>query len=231
MFFTIFILLLFTSPAYAVLAIDSSGAMNETHFRCLGTQGFNFFLGHLLHSYTGLPDMTGILNLIYATNAGWGVQGYITPCVGYAIGCRAASDQMNNVVDVLNQNGFDYKNFVIWIDVENSDPKNLWHTDPAINQQFLTELVSTATQRDHIVGIYTNAKSWSQIMGPTYAGFYNYLLWNINWNGAKDTSTGFVPFGGWTINSVSIHQYAGAVTTNACYQCSTCQLNYDFAIA
>ena len=22
-------------------------------------------------------------------------------------------------------------------------------------------------------------------MGPTYAGFYNHLLWNINWNGAQ----------------------------------------------
>lgn len=89
---------------------------------------------------------------------------------------------------------------MIWLDVEILN----WFQNKNTNRAFFEGLVS-ALERYFPIGVYTNERNWSNIMGSDYSGGSTFPLWYARYD-LQPNFYDFKPFGGW--GNPTMKQYA-----------------------
>lgn len=185
---------------------------------------YNWFISRL---YTSAgQDNIGVQNLINyisATGNNANIQPtvYISPCVTGS--CQSPQNQIISVYKTLNSINSSALNTgtipMVYVDIN----KLTWSSNVTFNQNFLRQMVYQSTSRNSTttIGIYTNQQDWEAVFGQGWNEFSSLPLW---WNSRGDMSlNGFLPFGGWTVYSVTLRQYG--INYSAC---GTNFLNVNF---
>jgi hypothetical protein len=111
----------------------------------------------------------------------------------------------------------------LYLDIEDESTAFYFDPDPAVNQQFVAELVAAAAELGVPLGFYTTSSYWDRIMGGTEEySEPRFPLWYPRWDGAADMDF-FVPFGGW--GGVQTKQTGGDVGL-----CGVQQVDLDFML-
>uniref|UniRef100_A0A914DQB0 Uncharacterized protein n=1 Tax=Acrobeloides nanus TaxID=290746 RepID=A0A914DQB0_9BILA len=203
--------------------------MTASQLNCLSQQGFDLLSVNVFNTINETANIVGIQNYGLAAKASWYFEAYMYPCV--SVNCSSAWDQINTVLDAMFNAGI--CEAIFYIGVDNSDANNKWPKNTKTNQEFLEKLIEGLQIWGYNdIGIYTSQNNWDQIFGSNYnlnnSNLDPVLLWNVAWNGVQDLTSGFTPFGGFTQETLTRHQYAGNVKSNQCYTCGACYLDYNY---
>ena len=178
------------------------GAVSQSSFSCLKSNGYNFAIfqaqiGSTISSYAPSDYKN-------AKNAGIQyIDFYIFPTTA-----KDPRAQVRDTINYLQGQGVLSGNMV-WLDIESHD---LFYSSCSDNQWYIGEMLSEMSNilGKNRVGVYTNWTQWNDITCG-WTGASSYQLWYPhydNWASFGD----FKNFGGWT--SPNIKQFTG--TTNIC---------------
>lgn len=234
-FFVLVIFLVGLTAIAGEAGVDLSVATDADTWACLvGKYNVNYAIIRAFRN-KGLVDENSANTLVNAHNAGLKDLGvYMFPCIStstYAksnnLECESASMQVMRVVEYLTDNQIEIDRTLpdgksvsrglrgtrtsafsinrIWIDIEDEAPAKYYDANPAVNQAFIAEMVSTLESLQIPVGIYSTKTYWQNIMGNVN-GYGKYPLWYPRYDGI-DTFDFFAPFA--DFQSVQIKQTAG----------------------
>uniref|UniRef100_A0A914E9N0 Glycoside hydrolase family 25 protein n=1 Tax=Acrobeloides nanus TaxID=290746 RepID=A0A914E9N0_9BILA len=198
-FFIFAFLTSLVSSALAGLAIDIGGGQDVTsqQFACLHDQGAQIAITQLYNSSGSLVEK-GVTNILNAYTGAFfdGFNVYITPCLANcADKSTSGVAQVEAVINRLNQ---EFQDVFIWIQIDKSSG---WSSNQQTNQQSIMAILNAVNSTNGAVGIIANYNTWTTYFGSSFTSastIAQYLLW-VNWNGKQDLTTGWVPFGGWTV--------------------------------
>eukprot|EP01039_Chlorochromonas_danica_P000603 gene603-652_t len=108
-----------------------------------------------------------------------------------------------------------------WLDIEDEVPSKYYDSNPLVNQNFISSIISELTMRKIPVGIYTTKTYWQNIMDNVMGYGSQYPLWYPRYDNV-DSMEFFQPFADWT--SCAIKQTAGDVGF-----CGISQVDSDYA--
>lgn len=220
--------LLVTYAAASRFGVDLSVASTTENWKCLMTDHNTSFGIVRAYRSVGAIDENSANSLKNAYDAGLtDLHAYIFPCVSSSsysvknnIKCELPSEQLKRTVQYLEDNNINVVGHttninvnqpsvgILWLDIEDEDPSKYYDVDITINQNILSEFVTTANELNVNLGIYTTKTYWTKIMGGI-EGYSQYPLWYPRYDGVNSMDF-FTPFAGW--DTADIKQTNGDVS-------------------